>query len=101
VIISNQQVQSILKNYGVSGGKRIYPSEAVSAPARQDKLELSPQAQEMQAVRQKIASLPDVRSDRVEQVKDQIKNGSYQVDSSAVAEKMLQRSLADGLMSKS
>lgn len=101
MIISNQQVQSILKNYGVSSGRRAYSSEPVSAPARQDKLELSPQAQEMQAVRQKIASIPDVRSDRVEELKTQIKSGSYQVDSSQVAEKMLQRSLADGLMGKS
>lgn len=100
MIISNQQVQSIIKNYGATGGRRVRSSEAVSAPARQDKLELSPQAQEMQAVRQKINSIPDVRKDRVDELKSQIKNGTYQVPSQDVAEKMLNRSLADGIMSK-
>jgi negative regulator of flagellin synthesis FlgM len=101
MIISNQQVQSILKNYGMTGGRRINFSEPVSAPARQDKLELSPKAQEMQAVRQKIASIPDVRSDRIEQIKAQIKSGDYYVASSDVAQKMLQRSLVDDIMGKS
>jgi negative regulator of flagellin synthesis FlgM len=99
--ISNQQVQSILKNYGINGAKKIGLSSPVYAPARQDKLELSPEAQEMNSVRQKIASLPDVRADRVNELKAQVQKGNYQVDSQDVAQKILERSLADRIIGKS
>lgn len=101
MIISNQQVQSILKNYGVAGGRRANYSNPVTPPNRQDKLELSPQAQEMNAIRQKIASLPEVRENRVDELKARIKNGDYQVDAMAVAQKMLDRSMVDELLDKS
>lgn len=101
MIISNQQVQSILKHYGVSGGRKTAYSNPVAPSNRQDKLELSPQAQEMTAIRQKIAALPDVRQSRVDELKAEIQSGNYQVDSMAVAQKMLERSLVDEIIEKS
>ena len=38
---------------------------------------------------------PDARSDKVAELKAAIKNGTYKVDSKAVAEKMLQAELAE------
>lgn len=101
MIISNQQVQNILKNYGVSGGRKARYTEPVNPPAQQDRLELSPEAQRLNAIRQQVAAAPDLRMDRVNELKARIQKGTYQVDSNAVAQKMLERSLADQLISES
>ena len=101
MIISNQQVQNILKSYGVTGSRKLRYSEPVNPAMRQDRLELSPEAKHLTAIRQQVAATPDVRADLVNKLKTQIKNGTYQVDSSEVAQKMLARSLADQIISKS
>lgn len=101
MIISNQQVQNILKNYGVSGSRRVEYSLPVNPAVRQDRLELSPEARHLNAIRQRVASIPDVRMDRINELKAKIQNGTYQVDSNEVAQKMLERSLADQIISES
>lgn len=44
-----------------------------------------------------LASVPEIRSDRVAELRAALLKGTYQVPASAVAEKMLGRALADRL----
>lgn len=54
-----------------------------------DSLTLSPATRLVQGLANEAASLPDVRQELVEKVAAQIANGTYQIDSQAVAAKLL------------
>lgn len=98
MIISSQQVQSIIKAYGVSGTRKNLPAEERKAVSRTDSLELSPEAKELSTIRQIIEKAPEVRFEKVAAIKQAIANGAYQVDSSEVAHRMLVRSLVDRII---
>ena len=61
----------------------------------EEKVTLSGRAKEVQQARQIIAGLPDVRKDKVADLKARIDDGSYQVDGEKIAEKMIGESLLD------
>lgn len=54
-----------------------------------DTVNLSTTAQTLQNVEKKLANTPDVDSERVERLKQEIESGSYQINAERVAEKML------------
>lgn len=53
------------------------------------RLDLSESASQFKALTRAVKDAPDVRADKVAAVREQIEAGTYQVDSRAVAEKML------------
>ena len=58
-----------------------------------DRVELSPKAKEMQEAKRILGSIPDIREEKVAQIRKQIAEGTYQVDSQKIAEKMVTESL--------
>ncbi|QXE90340.1 flagellar biosynthesis anti-sigma factor FlgM [Geomonas subterranea] len=54
-----------------------------------DRVEISPQAKELQKLKSEVAAMPDVRTDRVALAKQNLQNGSYRVEASALAQKMM------------
>ncbi|MDR1665038.1 MAG: flagellar biosynthesis anti-sigma factor FlgM [Clostridiales bacterium] len=58
--------------------------------AVKDEFSLSNQAGDYQTVRKVLVNIPDVRMDRVNQVKAKIEAGAYHVSASDVADKILQ-----------
>lgn len=54
-----------------------------------DELVLSTKAVEMQRVKQAVADLPEVRSDVVNTLKQQLTTGAYSIDPQAIAEGLL------------
>lgn len=63
--------------------------------ATEEKVTLSGRAKDIQHARQLIAELPDVRKEKVDDLKARIEGGSYRVDGEKVAEKMIGESLLD------
>lgn len=63
-----------------------------------ERVSLSEAAREVAAARSRVELIPDIRTERVEQLKDAISNGTYQVDGRAVAEKLLKETLLDILL---
>ena len=61
----------------------------------QDKVELSVQSKEMQKVYEVLQTTPDVRDEKVSALKESIQQGQYQIDSEAVADKMIKGSILD------
>ncbi len=55
-----------------------------------DELELSQRARDLQRVRAHLQELPEVRSDRVEQLREQIQSGAYHVPAEEVARKIVE-----------
>ena len=58
-----------------------------------DKVVLSPKAREIQDASQRAASLPDVREDKVHQIRRQLAAGTYSIDGRKIAFKMMQESV--------
>ncbi|HLH08491.1 MAG TPA: flagellar biosynthesis anti-sigma factor FlgM [Terriglobales bacterium] len=64
-----------------------------SVAARQDATQLSPEIQRVSALEAQLAQLPEVRSDRVAELQQAIRNGSYSVSADQIANSMLADSL--------
>ena len=68
-------------------------SEATNQQA--DRVDLSEQSKEMQKIYNVLQMTPEIRSERVDDVKKLIEENRYQVESKAVADKMIRESLFD------
>ena len=65
--------------------------------AKTDTVNISDAAKEIQEVRKELDNIPEVRTEKVEQLKNQIENGTYEIKSEEIAEKMLKDSLLNDL----
>lgn len=65
-------------------------TQTTSQPAAADsQVKLSNQAQQLQAIEDRLRDLPEVDSARVEQIRQAIADGSYQADSGRIADKLI------------
>jgi len=58
-----------------------------------DRVDLSDQSKEMKKIHTAQQMAPDIRTDRVNEVKKLVEENRYQIDSEAVAEKMIKESI--------
>lgn len=91
-----------MKNPDIQQKGKVGPAERNSAtPAAQnqgpveDKADISSQSREMNKISETLAAAPDLRAEKVEALKKQIESGQYQVNSDAVAEKLIKEFLFD------
>jgi len=70
------------------------PAKKQSAAQSGDKVSLSPRARELIKAQQALATLPDIREDKVAVVKARIDEGRYHIDSEGIAAKMIQEGLS-------
>lgn len=54
-----------------------------------DRIELSSKAIEMQRAKRMLQSIPDVREDKIAEIKKKLKDGTYEIDSEKIAYQML------------
>ncbi|MBE3583470.1 MAG: flagellar biosynthesis anti-sigma factor FlgM [Limnochordaceae bacterium] len=100
--ISINQIASVYRLYRIeqqTSHTTVQATREAGAPA--DQVTISKEAQHLRELHQKVqaqlASVPEIRSDRVAELRAALLKGTYQVPASAVAEKMLGRALADRL----
>jgi negative regulator of flagellin synthesis FlgM len=99
MIISNKQIQSVLKVYSEQNNAAKNAKTAKTQPAKgQDQVILSSGVQEFGQVLQRAVAMSDVRPEKVKELSKKIQAGTYQVDSKDVADKMVGRSLVDRLL---
>ncbi len=65
--------------------------------AKADTVALSDTAKKIQETQKQLDAIPDVREDKVAQLKEQIENGTYEIDEEKLADKMLRESLLNDL----
>ncbi|MBN1828884.1 MAG: flagellar biosynthesis anti-sigma factor FlgM [Deltaproteobacteria bacterium] len=94
---TRNQVSSVIQQYEINGGKgQADPGKPVSDVLNpEEKVSLSAKAKEIQSLKKAIESLPDVREEKVQELKEQIEQGSYRVNGEKVAESMLRESILD------
>lgn len=64
-------------------------AEASASVSSGDQVTVSEKAREIGRLKLDIATLPDMQTDRIEDLKRDINNGTYRVDSQLVADKFL------------
>ena len=81
------QIQQI---YGSNTIKKTEEKKA-STSSFKDQLMLSATARDSQVAKQALANIPDVRKDKVAEIKEQIDNDTYEVSTDDFASKLLDK----------
>lgn len=63
--------------------------------ANTDRVELSANSINIQKAKEVLLTTPDVRTDKVQALKEQVERGEYKIDPMAVADKMLLSLISD------
>ena len=63
--------------------------------APEEKVNLSTKARDTQQLRDAVSQLPDVREEKISELKDKVDKGAYDVNGQKIAEKMVAESLLD------
>lgn len=70
------------------------PDDIVS----KDEVVLSPEARQIQRAKELIDALPDIREEKVAEIRARIEAGDYQIDGEKIASKMIAESLLNELI---
>lgn len=79
-------MSEISQLYQAKGTKR---KQDVSTKASKDTVEISGFGRELQIAKQAVAAAPDIREDKVRELKTSMANGTYNVPMGALADKLL------------
>ncbi len=92
------QLDAYVKNIGPK--KNRVQSSLTEAPKEglsEDRVALSPEAKKIQEAKKIIDALPDIREDKVAEIRARIQNGAYTVDSEKVAFGIMKESILNEL----
>lgn len=85
-ITGSPNIQNVLKTYG----KNVKKNEEVEKPGfKSDKVEISSEARDYQVAMQALKDVPEVRSEKVNAIKEQISSGQYKPNAEQIAEQIL------------
>ncbi|MBI2889674.1 MAG: flagellar biosynthesis anti-sigma factor FlgM [Nitrospirae bacterium] len=96
-LVSKQVEQLVSNKVEKRDVNRKEKSESTTTPSG-ERVSISEAARDVAAAKSRVSLLPDVRSERVEELRDAVANGSYDVDSHAVADRLLRETLLDLLL---
>lgn len=80
------QIQPVYKN-----PKANRSTQVSAAASGRDQLQISSIGKDIQTAKAALAASPDIREDLTASIKKSIDNGTYQVDNSSFAEKLLEK----------
>ena len=92
--VSAQMIQQYQRNENVA---QVTEKQAGSAAAvkPEEKVDLSTRAKEIQQAKVEVSKLPDVREEKVQEIKTQVEKGTYNVSGEQIANKMVGESIVD------
>ena len=64
----------------------------------EDKVDLSQNVRELKEAREQLDSIPDVREEKVAEIKSQLEKGTYNIDGEKIALNMMRESLIDEIV---
>ncbi len=85
--ISNQMnIQNVLKSYN----KQVKKTESADKVAfANDKVEISSAARDIQVARKALEEVPDIRTDKLDEIKTLMASGNYKPSAEDIVEKLL------------
>jgi negative regulator of flagellin synthesis FlgM len=100
-ISGGHQISSLdayVKNVRDRGRFRSLATMESGAGISQDAVVLSPEARQIQEAKVLAASLPDIREEKVAEIRARIDAGTYQIDGEKIAAKMIEESLLNEVL---
>ena len=86
-----QSIRQITQGMKPPQSEKNPPASSVSSPdAGSDRVELSPQSRDMKKIHEILATTPEVRTEKVAELKKAIEDGTYRVKTEDIADKMIQ-----------
>jgi negative regulator of flagellin synthesis FlgM len=84
------KILAVYKKQGIQPG-RIYGETKDNAQQRADRIELSQQAMDFQVALKALSGLPDIREQKVADIKSRIEAGKYRVEARDIADRIIDR----------
>lgn len=89
-------VSEVIQQYKVNDKTTAEAGKQVrNGTVPEEKVSLSDRARDTQRIKQAIDKLPDVREEKVQELKSRIKEGTYSVSGEEIAGKMVREALLD------
>ncbi len=82
------KIDNIFQVYNKNSGVKKVQSKGVSKDT--DEIKISSKAIEFQYALQKVKDVEEMRMDKVEDIKNRIKSGTYNIEGNKIAEKILE-----------
>lgn len=92
-IFNNPNVNKAMQIYNKKATEKLGNAQSVEGP--KDELQLSNKAKEYQIAMQAFKNLPEVRKDLVNDLKNKIQQGSYNVTGEKIADKIIESAIVD------
>jgi negative regulator of flagellin synthesis FlgM len=91
--VSSQMVQQYQKNdnYAANSDKQAANATTIT----EEKVDLSTEAKDIQQARNALSQVPDIREQKVNEIKSQVEKGEYNVSGEKIAGKMVGESIID------
>lgn len=93
--IKNKTVQDRMDVAGKKAAQQKSEPASASPASGGEQIALSQKAKGIQKAMETIQASPDIRSEKVAEIKSQIASNTYKIDSSALAEKILQEIITE------
>jgi flagellar biosynthesis anti-sigma factor FlgM len=87
-----QMIQQYQKNDGLRQGTE---RAVVGVGAPEEKVDLSTKARDVQSIKNALAGIPDIREEKVQELRNRIDAGTYNVSGEKIAGKIVGESLLD------
>lgn len=85
------KVNNINKILRVYESQNIKDVDRIKNNKKKDELSLSRKAKEYQDAIKKLNQVPDIRKDKVKEIKEQIETGTYKIDGKEIVDKIFER----------
>ena len=79
------QVQQLYRS------QRVNKNQKTTKPTFADQVQISSIGKDIQTVKAAVKASPDIRAELTDPIKEKIQNGTYSVDTSSFAEKLIQK----------
>ena len=95
MLIPRTQIQGLLQIYGKNEKSMVYKASYVRSATGPDALNISGESKLKQRAVQALKQSPDIRTDKVNALKESISAGTYTVSNDEVAERINEQAILD------
>lgn len=92
-ISNNPNINKAMKIYNRTKTRKVENAKSIEGP--KDELQLSNKAKEYQVAIKAFKNLPEIREDLVNELKDKIRQGTYNVTGEEIADKIIESAIID------